>query len=521
LHMKTVRIFKLKDPGNEFASILNDLMRVFCSAKRYAFNRLLEGYKLNDLNKIIPAIFGLNKRYAEDAVLLANAVIDSQKELLPVRLEDIRSKITKTEKKIELYKTGKKKPQKCDLKTCLKGLTNRLEKLKTKEKELQKHLETGTIPKIIFGGKKNFIARRKGKITNEEWKDLRSQELYSRGDKSKKGNLNIRLVYENQKFYIEIADPLNMSESGRSPRIKAEAKVPEKFFTEVIDIILPDEGINSQGKPLETYKPYTVQIKRKKGEYYVHLIFEEEVHGEELKWNDKIDSDLIAGIDVNIDRIAVSILTKHGNFLKSKIFYCYEMEYVSANKRSNISGELAKDIVNYLLQENVGTIVLENIKLSQNHDTNRKFNMLTHTFAKNKMLSTITRKALRHGFMVKKVNPAYTSVIGRFKYSKKYGLSTHEAASFVIGRRGLGFTEKIPRELLEYLQNKVKPYLISILGSMEETEKKSNNGKKRLKYLMTLIKNIENFKKQHLWKIWNVVKKTLELKSYQLTLREV
>ena len=70
-------------------------MQKFSSAKRYAFNRLLEDYKPNDLNKAIPVILGLNKRYAEDAVLLAKAMIESQKELLPMRLEDIQTKITK------------------------------------------------------------------------------------------------------------------------------------------------------------------------------------------------------------------------------------------------------------------------------------------------------------------------------------------------------------------------------------------------------------------------------------------
>ncbi|KYD11911.1 hypothetical protein [Parageobacillus thermoglucosidasius] len=41
--------------------------------------------------------------------------------------------------------------------------------------------------RVIFGGKQNFYKRLKGNITNEEWKDLRSNQLYARGDKSKKG----------------------------------------------------------------------------------------------------------------------------------------------------------------------------------------------------------------------------------------------------------------------------------------------------------------------------------------------
>jgi hypothetical protein len=62
-----------------------------------------------------------------------------------------------------------------------------LRKLKAKEAELKHHLDHGTIPRVIFGRKQNFYKRLKGKITNEEWKDVRSNQLYARGDKSKKG----------------------------------------------------------------------------------------------------------------------------------------------------------------------------------------------------------------------------------------------------------------------------------------------------------------------------------------------
>ena len=35
------------------------------------------------------------------------------------------------------------------------------------------------------------------------------------------------------------------------------------------------------------------------------------------------------------------------------------------------------------------------------------------------------------------VNPAYTSQIGHHKFMKKYGISSHESAALVIGRRVL------------------------------------------------------------------------------------
>ena len=197
------------------------------------------------------------------------------------------------------------------------------------------------------------------------------------------------------------------------------------------------------------------------------------------------------------------------------------MEYVRSNRRNNISGEIAKHIVDYLLGWNVGAVVLEDLTFKQDHDTNHRFNRLTHSFAKNKLQKALVSRGLKFGFHIKKVNPAYTSVIGRFKYAKMYGLSVHEAASFVIGRRGLNFDEKVPKELIQQLKEKVKPHLNSLLGSMEESEKQSNRGKQRRRFMGMMLKNIEQFKEKHSWTLWNMVHKTLIRKNQELQLKEV
>ncbi|MED4988633.1 transposase, partial [Parageobacillus toebii] len=332
--MKTVRVMKIVSNDETHLRSLDELMRVFGSAKRYAFNRLLEGRNAKEIIKHLPHQFRLNKRFAEDAVLLAQSLISSQRELLPIRLEDVQAKIEKTEKKIDEYQHGRKIPKKVDLPTCLDGLQRRLEKLKSKEEELQRHLEQGTIPRVIFGGKENFYKRLKGKITNEEWKDLRSNQLYARGDKSKKGNLNIRLTYDDKTYqcYVEIANPLGQPKGKYAPRLRFPVSVPEKYEEEIIHLVMGEQvGVNAKGKPIIEYQPYTVEIKRKNGEYYIHLIYEEEVYGKELAYDEPIQAERIAGIDINIDRIAVSIVSKQGNFLKSKVFYCHELEYVRAN----------------------------------------------------------------------------------------------------------------------------------------------------------------------------------------------
>ena len=251
--MKITRICLLEVKKETDKILFDQLMKVFCSALHYSFNRLLESEKSGELIKKIQRVFQLNKRFSEDAVMQAQAVIESQKELLPIHIEAVQSKIQKTLQKIEDYQTGKKTPKKVPLELCLKGLNNRLEKLREKEAVLLKHQDEKTIPKVIFGGKKNFYLRMNNKMSKEEWKDLRSNTLYSRGDKSKKGNLNTRVVFneKDEQFYLEVANPLLQEEGKNSPRLTFKIHIPDKYFNEILDFIMPNQiGINSKGKPI-------------------------------------------------------------------------------------------------------------------------------------------------------------------------------------------------------------------------------------------------------------------------------
>ena len=46
---------------------------------------------------------------------------------------------------------------------------------------------------------------------------------------------------------------------------------------------------------------------------------------------------------------------------------------------------------------------------------------------------------------VNQVNPAFSSVIGRAKFMRRYGLSVHQAAALVLARRLFGFSDRVPR----------------------------------------------------------------------------
>ncbi|WP_140159986.1 IS200/IS605 family accessory protein TnpB-related protein, partial [Bacillus thuringiensis] len=442
-------------------------------------------------------------------------ILSSQKELLPVYLENNQKKLEKTLQKKDDYESGRKNPKKVSLEICLIGLRKRQQKLEQKIEMYETHIKNGTLPPIIFGGRKNFYERMKDKISNQEWKDLRTRQLYSRGDKSKKGNLNMRITVDDcGQGWLEIANSLGRTNGKtKSPRIKVPIIIPYRFYHEITNVVMGEQiGVNPKGKPIIDHQKYSVEIIRKQNDFYVNITFDETEIGRVLDFKETPQSDLIAGIDVNPDRIAVSLCTKQGNFKGSKIFYLHNLDTFSTNKRTTVIGQIVQQIKKWLIENNVGGIVLEDLKFQQSHDTDKYSNRKFHQFTYKKMLDSLIRMALRNGFSVKTVNPAYTSVIGKLKYCKKFGISVHETAAFTIVRRGLGFQERLPKEVVLLLKNKITTKLRIFVASMEESEKDTNTKKVYKKWLQT----IKTWKDHHNWKLWSILHKTVYMSNQQL-----
>jgi len=66
------------------------------------------------------------------------------------------------------------------------------------------------------------------------------------------------------------------------------------------------------------------------------------------------------------------------------------------------------------------------------------------SFTYSKFKQNLESRAFKCGIRVYKVNPAYTSVIGRVKFAYRYGLTVHHAAALSIARRICRFSERAP-----------------------------------------------------------------------------
>jgi len=127
------------------------LMRRFSSATRYAYKRLLEGVAEKDIEKRVAEKHKLNARYVKDAVLIAKQVLNS----------------------------------------CIQRGQNP-KKLVFGSRELFEKLK-----------KKHLTGKRREKL-RQRWEERRYYYLYSRGEKSKNGNLNLRFVNLNNQWHLRI-----------------------------------------------------------------------------------------------------------------------------------------------------------------------------------------------------------------------------------------------------------------------------------------------------------------------------
>ena len=143
--MKTTVRGVILQPTEVQKTFLDNLMGRYC-AVRWSFKRLLDGWKTQDIRLAVQSKFNLNSRQANDAVYDANATVKSQQELVKLNHANAANKVQFTRKRLQKAKSAKKKA----------NLQRRLDKEQRKLAFWRKHLNAGTFPPVVFGGKKLF-----------------------------------------------------------------------------------------------------------------------------------------------------------------------------------------------------------------------------------------------------------------------------------------------------------------------------------------------------------------------------
>lgn len=150
------------------------------------------------------------------------------------------------------------------------------------------------------------------------------------------------------------------------------------------------------------------------------------------------------GIDLNADHIACVETDRFGNPIKKQIFpwvsYGKSKEQLKAS-----TSEITKQIIEWTLQTKKPVIIekldFQKKKLALKEQGNKKLSRMLSSFAYGLFFQSLLSQGYRKGIPIHHVNPAFTSIIGRVNYAKRYGLSIHLAAALCIARRYQKFSE--------------------------------------------------------------------------------
>ena len=121
---------------------------------------------------------------------------------------------------------------------------------------------------------------------------------------------------------------------------------------------------------------------------------------------------------------------------------------MSTHQTRSIIGDASAQVI-ALCEKAQKPLVLEDLdfqkKRAQLRDGYTSHARMLSSFAYQLILTHLKSRGASKGIPVHTVNPAFTSLIGRVKFAKRYGISTHIAAALCIGRRFLGFSERMPQ----------------------------------------------------------------------------
>ncbi|MCD7808253.1 MAG: IS200/IS605 family accessory protein TnpB-related protein [Erysipelotrichaceae bacterium] len=166
----------------------------------------------------------------------------------------------------------------------------------------------------------------------------------------------------------------------------------------------------------------------------------------------------VISVDLNWDHLAWSELNREGCRIDGGVIYYNlgDYPYIREQAKSKM-GQVSKQIIQ-ICKERGKPLAMEELSF-KNNDLEygyKKANYKITTFAYRQMSELLAGQAFQNDIAIKKVDPAYTSFLGRIKYMRVLGISVHEAASYVIGRRAMGHTERLPKYIRDVLK-KLKP----------------------------------------------------------------
>ncbi len=166
-----------------------------------------------------------------------------------------------------------------------------------------------------------------------------------------------------------------------------------------------------------------------------------------------VDNIGVVAIDLNADHLAITDLDRSGNPVASFRVPC-ATRGKSHEQTLAVIGDAVAQVVTYACCR-MKPLVIETLdfeaKKAELERRGAGYARMLSAFAYATFHAMLEARCYDAGLMLKRVHPAYTSVIGAYKFADRYGLSRHQAAACAIGRRGMQLAERPNRRMGDHV----------------------------------------------------------------------
>ncbi len=469
----------------EKETALEDCAALLSRVERTLLAEVSSGKKIGDCKSSYLTRFGITARQFNGCRAQLEGKIASQKELRSLHIKDLEDKLARLKEKIPKIKNPATAHQK---KRRLTSLVHKLDRL-------LKDQETNTA-RLCFGSKKLFRAQfaleENGYDSHEawlqEWQRARNSAFFCLGSKDEAmGNQTCSVFLEEDgKWTLRLRLPDSLSQvHGKYLIIEG---IEFSYGKEVIEAALQS---NAQRARLAKLKdPSYVQFGQS-----ISYRFLKDAKG----WKIFLTTDLtqplvvtkegigVIGVDLNADHLAVVETDRFGNPIQHRSIAL--VTYGKSKHQSlAVIGDAVAELVTWSMQTKK-PIVLEKLDFARkkrdlSETNNPRYARMLSSFVYKTTNTYIQSRAFRFGVQVKEVHPAYTSLIGRVKFSTQYGLTIHEGAALAIARRSVGVSERLPLRLVKIPDGKSSHLTLSLPARNRD---------------------------EHVWKSWRQVQKELKV----------
>ena len=428
-----------------FTGSFSEYASLMAQVERSLFADLCKGKDIGKLKSSYLVQYSITARQFNAARVKLEGKIDSIKQRQKQLIEEKKYQIEALEKNLIRLKNKKIAHQK----------KRRLSRLRSQLQKLQTAQEANRIS-LCFGSRKLFRARFNLAENHysshgdwkEDWQKIRSSEIFILGSKDEaSGNQSCTATLASDDsitLRIRMPDRL-IPKFGKYQLIH---NVRFAYGHEAIKAAILDCNLRRELHMLGdlTYKNHGQAITfRFKNDAKGWRIFAS-TNIQIPKPTTHHDHGVIA-VDINSDHIAVAEIDRFGNLVQGLTIPLNLHDMTNHQARALIGDASAQIIA--LCEKTKKSLIIEALdfqkKRAQLRERHTMYARMLSAFAYQSILYSLKARGASKGVQVHSVNPAFTSLIGRVKFAKRYGLSIHMAAALCIGRRFLGFSERMPQ----------------------------------------------------------------------------